>query len=72
MPDSAPAAQPNGYRIQNHLNLLFSLVRPFPGACTAGIRRMPCKVSVSALGMVYSFYQKDYQVAAVKITQWIL
>lgn len=71
MPESAPVAQPNGYKIQNHLYLLFSLVLPFPDAHTAGIRRMPCKVSVSALGMVYSLYQKDYQVAGVTITQWI-
>lgn len=69
MPDSALTAQPNGYKIQSHLYLLFSLVLLFPGAHTAGIRRMPCKVSMPALGMVYELYQKDYQVAAVKVTQ---
>lgn len=72
MSDSAPAAQPDGYRIQNHFYPLFSLVLPFPDIHIAVIRRVARKVSVSALGMVYSLYEKDYQVAAAKITQWIL
>lgn len=67
MPKSAPATQPDGYKIQTHLYLFFSLVLPFPDAHTAGIRRMLCEVSVSAIGMVYGLYQKDYQVATVKI-----
>jgi len=69
VPDSAWAAQPDGYKIQNHLYLLFFPVLPFPDIRVAGIGRMPCEVSVSALAMVYCLHQKDYPVAAVKITQ---
>lgn len=72
MPKSAPATQPDSNKIQTHLYLFFSLVLSFPDVHTAGIRMMLCKVSVSAIGMVYGLYQKDYQVAAVKIAQWIL
>lgn len=58
MPNSAPASRSNGCKIPN---LLF-VVLLFPDAQTMGIRRMPCKVSLCALGLVCDLCQKDYYV----------
>lgn len=58
MPNSAPASRSNGCKIPN---LLF-VVLLFPDAQTVGIGRMPCKVSMCALGLVCDLCQKDYHV----------
>lgn len=72
MPDLALATQPECYKVQTHLYLLIFLVFPFPYAYKAGIRRMPHKVSVAALGTMHGFHQNDYPVAAVKRAEWML